>query len=460
VLHEPMLSINQVLDALQPTETSSLPSDLQIMGISTDTRCLRPGELFVALKGENFDGHSFIADAVDRGAAAVIVEMGEKVAIDLQTPIVRVPSTVQALGALARAWRQQCRARVVAVTGSAGKTTTKDMVVAILSNAGPLTYTHATENNEIGVAQTLLRLKKDDEYCVLEFGMRGAGQIDYLARVSLPDVAVITNIGEAHLGLLGSREAVAQAKAEVLPHLPHEGTAVLNRDDYFFDLLANMTAAQVLSFGAHQADVCVMNVHFHGLDGTTVTLRLPNGEQLELNLQVPGRHNASNAAAAAAIAYTLGVSPALIEKGLNDFTGSEMRSQVLQASKGYSVINDAYNASPTSMVPALEMLAQASERKLLVFGDMLELGPFAQQAHIDVVQLAIEQGVDMMIGIGPMACMAADHAAGSGMQVYKASDTDQAITLVRQHAQSGDTILVKGSRGMRLEKVVEELLRW
>lgn len=458
-MREPMLSLNQLVDELQPTETPDLPPDLQITGVSTDTRSICSGELFVALRGENFDGHEFIADAVENGAVAVIVETNAEVPATIEVPLIRVESTVHALGAVALVWRRQCGARVVAITGSAGKTTTKDMVVAILKRAGSTTYTHATENNEIGVAQTLLQMKHDDDYCVLEFGMRGAGEIDYLAGISQPDVSVITNVGDAHVGLLGSREAVAQAKAEILHRLPAEGIAVLNRDDFFFDLMANMTAARVVSFGFETADVCIADLALDGLEGSTATIQLPTGERLELNLQVPGRHSALNAAAATAVAYALGVDPACIQEGLSSFTGSDMRSQVLIAPGGYTVINDAYNASPTSVPPALELLAQASGRKLFVFGDMLELGPFAQQAHEDIGRLAVRHGIEFMVGVGPMAAVAVDYAAQSGVETYKTDDADGAAILVRQHVQAGDTVLAKGSRGMGLERVVQELLR-
>lgn len=458
-MHEMSLNINELLDEMQTEQPNDLPANLQTTGVCTDTRRLRAGELFVALKGENFDGHDFIADAVKKGAVAIVAEQGAEVPPDIGVPVIRVEATVHALGTAALMWRRKCSAQVVAVTGSAGKTTTKDMIVAILSRAGAVTHTHATENNEIGVAQTLLRLRPDDDYCVLEFGMRGVGEIDYLAHISRPDVAVITNIGDAHVGLLGSREAVAQAKAEILPYLPAKGAAVLNRDDFFFDLLANMTGARVVSFGFDDADVTLTDLTFDGLNGTTVTVCLPDGRLLEAHLRVPGRHNVLNAAAATAVAFSLGVDAEHIMEGLVDFTGSEMRSQVLAAPGGYTIINDAYNASPTSVPPALEMLTQAPGRKLFVFGDMLELGPFAEESHLEIGRLAVRHGIETMVGVGPMAAVAADHAAESGVEICRASNATEAATLARQLVRAGDTVLVKGSRGMKLEKVVEELLR-
>jgi len=293
---------------------------------------------------------------------------------------------------------------------------------------------------------------------VLEFGMRGVGEIDYLARISRPDVAVITNIGEAHIGRLGSREAVAQAKAEVLHYLPENGVAVLNADDFFFGLLANMTSARVLSFGSRDADVVLEDFSLLNVSTTRALLRLPDSS-IEIILQVPGRHNAMNAAAAAAAASALGIDADLIRNGLNQFQGSDMRSQVLTAPRGYTVINDAYNASPTSVPPALEVLATASDRKVFVFGDMLELGPTAEEAHRTMGKLAAESGIDILIGVGQLAALAARQAAEAGVQTYQAENAAGAAELALDIVRPGDTVLVKGSRGMELERVVQELLQ-
>ncbi len=450
--------LSQLLRACEFEAGADARSDPQILGVSTDTRRLRRGELFVALTGDNFDGHDFIPEAVARGAAAVIAEKGRLAATAIAVPLIEVESTVHALGAIALYWRRQCKAKIVAVTGSAGKTTTKDMIAAILSNAGSLMSTHATENNEIGVAQTLLRMSEDADFCVLEFGMRGVGEIDYLARISRPDVAVITNIGEAHIGRLGSREAVAQAKAEVLHYLPENGVAVLNADDFFFGLLANMTSARVVSFGCRDADVVLEDVSLLNVSTTRALLRLPE-RSIEVMLQVPGRHNAMNAAAAAAAASALGIDADLIRNGLNQFQGSEMRSQVLTAPRGYTVINDAYNASPTSVRPALEVLTTASGRKMFVFGDMLELGPTAEEAHRNMGELAAECGIDILIGVGQLAALAARAAAEAGVETYEAEHAAAAAKLALDVVRPGDTVLVKGSRGMELETVVEELMR-
>lgn len=448
--------LNQLLQECDFSLAAEAEADPELLGVSTDTRTLQPGELFVALTGENFDGHEFVAEAVRGGAAAIVVETGRIDAATTRVPVIEVPSTVEALGVIGLYWRRQCQARVVAVTGSAGKTTTKDMIAAVLARAGSVTVTEATENNEIGVAQTLLRLGEHDRFCVLEFGMRGAGEIDYLARISRPDVAVITNIGEAHIGRLGSREAVAQAKAEILHRLQPHDYAVLNADDFFFSLLAELTSAQVVSFGFGDADIAVQEFTHLGLRGSQVTLRVGD-ELLHVELQLPGRHNAANAAAAAAAAYALGVDPAHIAAGLSDFTARDMRSQV-SAAHGYTIINDAYNASPTSVPPALEVLATAEGRKVFVFGDMLELGAAAEDAHRRIGRLAAERHVDILIAVGALAPLAASEAEAFGVQTHRAPDAEAAAQLVRSVVAPGDTILVKASRGMYLERVVEVLV--
>ncbi len=450
-------SLRQLLQACDFDLAAAAESDAQVLGISTDSRQLQRGELFVALSGENFDGHDFASDAVEQGAAAVIAEQGRLTA-EIGVPLIEVKSTVHALGAIALYWRRQCRARVVAVTGSAGKTTTKDMIAAILSQAGSLVATRATENNEIGVAQTLLRMSQEDDFGVLEFGMRGIGEIDYLARISRPDVAVITNIGDAHIGRLGSREAVAQAKAEILHYLPENGAAVLNADDFFFGLLANMTSARVVAFGTGDADVVLENFSLLDISTTRARLHLPE-TAIEVVLQVPGRHNAMNAAAAAAAACALGIDADTVQTGLRQFQGRDMRSQVLTGPRGYTVINDAYNASPTSVPPALEVLATASGRKVFVFGDMLELGPTAEAAHRKMGDLAVAAGTDILIGVGQLAALAARQAAAAGVLSYEAEDAAEAAKLALELVRAGDTVLVKASRGMELETVVQELLQ-
>ncbi len=450
-------SLSRLVEACEFAASAST-ADIELCGVSTDTRTLEPGELFVALVGDTFDGHQFVAAAIEKGAPAVVVSNPNAAPPDTSAVVITVESTVAALGCIGRFWRTECDPTVIAVTGSAGKTTTKDMIGFILGAAGPVRFTEATENNEIGVAKTLLSIEPSDAYCVVEFGMRARGEIDFLARISRPDIAVITNIGEAHIGLLGSREAVAEAKAEVLPHLPSDGSAILNADDYFFPLLSNMTGARIVSFGTGEATVRLESARLLGTTGAAARLVMPTGA-VEIELQVPGRHNLMNAAAAAAAAYSCGLAPATIAERLGEFNTRAMRSQVIAASGGFSVIHDAYNASPTSTPPALEVLAQAPGRKVFVFGDMLELGPAAEEAHRTIGRLAEEAGVGVLVAVGELASFAAEQVAQTGIETYRASTAEEAAPIAAGIVAPGDTVLVKGSRGMHLEVVVEELLR-
>ncbi|MFP3904913.1 MAG: UDP-N-acetylmuramoyl-tripeptide--D-alanyl-D-alanine ligase [Armatimonadota bacterium] len=429
--------------------------DTWVRGVSTDSRDIKQGEAFVALVGDRFDGHDFLREAADAGAAAVVVEAGRLGDAAIDTVVITVPDTLQALGCIGRYWRRRCSAHVVAVTGSAGKTTTKDMIGSILQQAGAVTTTRENQNNEIGVPQTLLRMGRNDDFCVLEFGMRAPGEIEYLVRISEPDIGLITNIGEAHIGRLGSREAVAKAKAEMLPLLPEDGAAVLNADDFFFPLLSNMASAPVISFGTTEADVTLTDVELLGVTGCRARLRLPGGS-IEVTLQLPGRHNAMNAAAAAAVATAVDIAPDLIKAGLEAFEGHSMRSQTIQAGD-VTIIHDAYNASPTSVPPALEVLGQAQGRKVFVFGDMLELGPAAEEAHREIGRLAVKHGVDLLISVGQLGEYAAEEAEEEGVQIYHTSNAQEAAEIARDILQPGDTVLVKASRGMKLEIVVEAL---
>lgn len=430
--------------------------DTWVRGVSTDSRDMYVGEIFVALRGERFDGHDFVQDAADQGAAAVVVEEGRLGDAAIDTAVITVPNSLHALGCIARFWRRRCSARVIAITGSAGKTTTRAMVEAILGRTGNVTAAVENENNEIGVPQTMLRMDPDDDFCVLEFGMRGEGEIDYLASISEPDVGVITNIGEAHIGRLGSREAVAEAKAELLPHLAEDGAAILNADDFFFPLLSQMSTAPVISFGTKDADVVLGAVELVGTQASVIQLQLPS-ETIQVRLPLPGRHNAMNAAAAAAVATALDIPAGDIRDGLESFEGETMRSQVITAGD-VEIIHDAYNASPTSVPPALEVLAQAEGRKVFIFGDMLELGPAAEEAHRRMGRLALERGVDVLVAVGELAEYAARETAAAGVETHRAANADRAAQIAVEIARPGDTILVKASRGMHLETVVEALL--
>lgn len=430
-----------------------------VHGISTDTRSLQAGELFVALKGEQHNGHDHLAAAFERGAVGALVSKSVEAAL----PQIVVDDTLIAYGSLGAAARQESTACFIAVSGSAGKTTTKDMLGAITSLAGPALVTPGTENNEVGVPRLLLQLGPEHRYCVLELAMRGPGEIKYLASLCKPRIGIITNIGEAHVGRLGSREAIAQVKAELLTSLPDDGFGVLNASDFFFGLHKEMTPCPVISYGLCGApDEVVMHVTAEGVRARGVApasfaLRI-GGDRATVRLRVPGVHNVSNALAAAAAAWAAGIGVDAIKAGLEGYEGSPMRSEVIRAPGGYTIINDAYNASPTSTPEGLRILGQCSGRRVFVFGDMLELGQAAEQAHRTIGRLAASTGVDWLIAVGTYVQFAAEEAEGAGLQTNVVQSAEQAVDLLRPVLDEGDTVLVKASRDMGLESVVKGLL--
>ncbi len=421
-----------------------------VRGVSTDSRTVRAGELFVALRGEKFDGHDFVADAAEKGAAAAMVQRP----VEVNIAQVIVADTLQALGELARWWRAQRDVTVVAVTGSSGKTTTKSMIAQVLALCGPTLATPGTENNEIGVPRTLLRLG-GEKYCVVELAMRGEGQIAHLASIAKPDVGVITNIGQAHVGLLGGPEAIARAKAELLEALGDSGTAVLNADDRFFDWLRQAARCRVVSFGLHSGDFTAADVQT-GPSGSQFMLVSPAG-RVAIRLALPGRHNVVNALAAAAAAWAAGAGMDEIRAGLEAFRGEAMRSQVVRLGSGITLINDAYNANPQSMKAALEMLAEFPGRRVAVLGDMLELGDWAPEAHQQVGEQAGRAGVELLIAVGEHADEMAAAAHAAGAQAVTAPDAQAAAKIAAEAVKPGDVVLIKASRMVGLERVAEAL---
>ncbi len=431
--------------------------ELEISGVSTDSRTIQSAELFVALPGKRFEGHDFVAEAFARGAAAAVAER-ELPELGADQPLVIVEDALRAYGQLAGWYRSQLDVTVVAVTGSVGKTTTKNMIGSILARHGPTLVAPGNLNNEIGVPRVVLSLTVQHQYCVVELAMRGAGEIGYLARIASPEVGVITNAGKTHLGLLGSRDAIAQAKAELLEALPDEGTAVLNADDFHYDLFTELSSCLIVSFGyAPQADVRIEDVKLRGLGGAEFVLQI-GAESVPVQISLPGRHNVANAAAAAAAAWAVTGSTDSIAAGLDSCPTEEMRTEVHCTAQGATVVNDAYNAAPRSVVAALEMLAQLPGRKIFVFGDMLELGPAAEEEHRRIGRLCVEQDIYWLVGLGRWGAIAAEEAAAGGLRAEVAESAEEAVALIRPELSATDVVLVKASRAMALERVVEGLM--
>jgi len=429
--------------------------DAEVLRVSTDSRSIQPGDLFIALRGEKFDGGTFAAQALRQGAVGVVLDRTQ--APDIE-PALRVDDTRLALGQLAAAWRQRFMLPLVAITGSNGKTTVKEMLAAILrveagSDAAVLN-TEGNLNNDIGLPLMLLRLRNTHQFAVLEMGMNHAGEIDYLTRLAQPDVAVVINALTAHIGFLGSVEAIARAKGEIFAGLSASGIAVFNADDAHADLWREQNAQRpAVDFGL--ASASKVRGHFEPTAfGSALTIVLPNGT-LEVTLQVPGQHNVMNALAAAAAACALDIGHGSIVAGLSGFTGVKGRLQKKPALHGSTFIDDTYNANPDSVKAALAVLAQQPGTKLLVLGDMGELGNDAAAMHAQIGLAARAAGVDRLLALGELSKETVG-AFGSGAMHF---ERIQELLAELENALTPDTtVLVKGSRFMQMERVVNSFM--
>jgi UDP-N-acetylmuramoyl-tripeptide--D-alanyl-D-alanine ligase len=423
-------------------------------GVSTDTRIIKPGNMFIALIGENFDAHDFLVRAADGGAAGVIISKQDVYIPDKLTVIV-VSDTLVALQDLARFHRRQFTIPVIAITGSNGKTTTKDMTAAVLASRFKVLKTEANYNNDIGLPLTLLNLTKEHQAAVVELGMRGLGEIKRLAGVALPTAAVITNVGETHVELLGSVESIATAKGELVEALGPDGLAVLNNDIPLVKAMRTKTAARAVFYGlAAGSDIRAENLGGDNKE-TTFDCIAPNGA-FKVELPAVGRHNIYNALAAIAVGLELGLDSAEVCAGLKQFVPSAMRLHIVQIGD-YTIINDAYNASPLSMSAAIETMdTVARGRKVVVLGDMLELGEMAVEAHRRIGRQLAQEGVQVVITVGELAAHIASAALQDGVDVTVACRShEEAQEALRKLIRRGDTILIKGSRGMKMEKMLE-----
>jgi len=459
-------TLDEVLEATGG-ELLAEGKEQRFLGISTDSRTLRPGELFVALVGENFDGHQFIKQAASSGSAGVIVALGATEVLDtgyLQIPVIGVSDTLRAFGDLASFWRAKHSIPMVAITGSNGKTTTKEMVAAILSRSWKVLKNHGTFNNLVGVPLTLLQLDRTHEAAVIEMGMNQPGEIERLTEIVQPSVGMITNIQPAHLEGLGDLASIQAAKGALFEGMAATGTIVVNRDDPRVLNEASSFPGRQVGFSSEGDPAEVWLERVVGMDGegSRFLLRLPE-ETLEIHLPVLGLHHIKNAVAAAAVAWALSLPAVNIGAALADFHPVDKRMQVLSLPGHIRVINDTYNANPGSMAAALETLMQVKQqgRALAVLGDMLEMGEESASLHRQVGRIAAKQGVDHLLAMGKQASHLLAGAADAGMardQLTEAGSHEEIAGRVRSLMAAGDWVLVKGSRGMRMEKVVEALI--
>ena len=442
-------------------------------GLTWDTRELEPGNIFLAMPGCRVDGNDFIVRAIAAKAGCILCTRRPDdatcaIAGEFSCPIVVVVDGIAAITVLAAWWRERIRAVVIGVTGSTGKTSTKDFLAAVLGRRFKTVATQGNHNNELGVPQTVLAADKDTEVLVVEMGMRGPGQIERLCGFVKPSIGVVTNIGVAHMELLGSQDAIARAKAELLAALGADGLAVVNADDDRTPLVLSSGRVRerglaCRSFGLSDAADLRAEELSAGEDAcASFYLHVRDLEPARLvRLAAPGRHNVHNALAAAAVADFLGMPADQIAAGLQDARPEGMRMQVLHRPSGTTFINDAYNANPDSMDAALDTLAsmECAGKKIAVLGDMGELGPDERELHVQVGRKAASCGIDRLVCVGTLAADIAAGALSAGMPagaVHSFEDVAQARRYLDEQAGPDDTVLVKASRFMGLEKIIEE----
>jgi UDP-N-acetylmuramoyl-tripeptide--D-alanyl-D-alanine ligase len=469
-----MLNLGQIVEALVGEQR--LSSSQIITDIVIDSRCAVPGSLFVAFAGEKSDGHDFVADAFSRGSVAALIERpvpgdhdtidlshsstGDSLA-DLTLPVCfLVGNTLTAIQELAAFWRRRFTPRVVGITGSVGKTTTKELVHAVLNTRYHTLKSEGNLNNEIGLPLTLLRLDDTYQHVVVEMGMYAQGEISTLARIAQPQVGVVANVGPVHLERLGSIQAIADAKAELVEALPPDGVAILNQDEPLVRAMADRTPARVFTYGlSSKADLWADGIEGVGLEGIRFTLHY-QGEAIYVRAPLLGRHSVHTALRAAAVGLVEGLDWSDVISGLRS-DSPQLRLVVVQGPNESLLLDDTYNASPASTIAALNLLAELEHRRVAVLGDMLELGSYEEAGHRLVGRRVVDVA-DLLITVGDLGQIIAEEALASGMPLDKVvilSDAEDAIQVVPGLVRQRDMVLIKGSRGVGLDRLVDALAR-
>lgn len=437
-----------------------ISSKIIVNQISIDTRTLEKGSLFVAIKGERFDGHDYIKQAVANGAAIVMVREGTN--LPEKVPAIFVPDTLEALGKLAHEYRKLFKIPVVAVTGSVGKTSTKEMIAAILAAKYKVHKSKGNYNNDIGLPLSVLEMDDEHEVAVFEMGMRGFNEISALSKIVNPDIAVITNIGISHIERLGSRQNILKAKLEILDGMKDKGIVILNGDDELLSGLRGLLTQKTLFYGIDEnQDIWAYDLSSSGEEG--VYFQVKTGENdMKLFIPAPGIHNVHNALAGIAVAEALSMSESEIRKGLENFSGEQMRLSIKEKD-GIKFINDSYNAAPSSMTAALDVLCEIAgeKRKWAVIGDMLELGDWAKEAHRKIGRLVSKSGIEYMVAIGSLAkwyVEGANEDPATKTITKLFANASEAKPYIKTLVQKGDVLLFKGSRIIKMDVLVQELL--
>ena len=448
------LSIFQIAELAKAAVSSGDENGL-IEKISTDSRTIKRGELFVALRGENFDGHNFVESVAKTDAAGAIVDLNWTGKIPPNFTLIRVEDTLLAYQNIAANYRKALSLKVLAITGSNGKTSTKDFAAAVLARRFRVTKTQGNFNNHVGLPRTMLEATSQDEVAVWEIGMNHPGEVAILATLAAPDAAIITNIGVAHIEFMGSREAIAAEKGALAEAVGTEGTVILNADDPFSKNMAVRTRAKVIFAGTTEGTIRASEIT-QSATGTDFTI-LEGAHRCRAQLPVPGLHMVQNALLAVAAGRMFGLSLEDCAAGLAAAPLAKARLQIKEI-RGVRFIDDSYNANPESMKAALHTLVEldADGKRIAVLGEMRELGEESARGHREVGETAAELGVDQLIAIGDMAAVIAEAARNAGLQnISIARSTSEAAELLGEIAVSGDLVLVKGSRSARTERVIE-----
>lgn len=455
------LQLDFIIDSVKGQLLSGACSP--ITRVSTDSRQITPGTMFVALKGEHYDGHDFLSNAIEAGASAVLVSGREPyLPSECRTAVILVDDTLLALQNLAASYRQLFSLPVIAITGSVGKTTTKDILADCLASCFHTLKTQGNFNNEIGLPMTLFNLQPEHQAAVLEMGMRAPGEISHLASLLDPDYAIITNVEPVHLETMGTLENIARAKCEVLEFINRNGFALLNGDNELLMHTADSYDCKKYYFGYKDGNDIQIESLVNDGRGIQVKLKL-FADEAEFYLPLPVNQLAFNLAAAAGMAYLLGVGSNEIKASLKDFRPGGNRMNIIPLEAGGVFIDDSYNANPVSVMAALEACQQISQgrRKVAVLGDMLELGSYEKEGHFKAGQKAAEVGIDILVTIGKLAQYYKEGAIERGMEESRTHHFDNreaALEWLKIHVSTADVVLVKASRGMHLDKLAEGLI--
>jgi UDP-N-acetylmuramoyl-tripeptide--D-alanyl-D-alanine ligase len=450
------LSLSQIAK-LTGVSLSSGDGSVMIDKVSTDSRTLKPGDLFVALRGENFDGHNFVESAANAGAAGAIVESNWKGEVPKNFALIRTTDTLQAYQQLGANYRKSLTLKVVAITGSNGKTSTKDFTASVLDRRFRVTKTEGNFNNHVGLPRTILEATSRDEVAVWEIGMNHPGEVAALSKIAAPDAAIITNIGVAHIEFMGSREAIAKEKGALAESVGPEGTVILNADDPFSEGIAARARAKVIFAGTEGGTVRAIEIS-QTADGSEFTI-LEGAHRCRAQLPVPGLHMVQNALLAVAAGRAFGLSIEECAAGLATAPLAKARLQIKEIG-GVQFLDDSYNANPDSMKAALRTLVEldADGKRIAVLGEMHELGDESERGHREVGETAAALNIDQLIVIGSVAAAIANAARHAGLEnTTVVNSTSEAAEVLSQIAAPGDLVLVKGSRAARTERVIEAI---